>query len=87
MAIYRKDHVDPYLKELESYYWNVRRAVEGDTPSPNLAHQYHASPDEFAKHYCDIDMDRVERELGRFKATVDGLKQLKKKASKSTHRP
>jgi len=87
MAIYRKEHVDPYLKELESYYWNVRRAVEGDTPNPNVAASYHASPDEFAKHYVEIDIDRVERELNRFKATVENLKQLKKKASKPIHRP
>lgn len=87
MAIYRKEHLDPYLKELETYYWAVRRAVEGDTPNPSNANLYHAAPDDFARDYREIDMDRVERELSRFKATVDGLKQLKKKALKKVHRP
>lgn len=85
MAIYRKDHVDPYLKELETFYWAVRRAVEGDNPNPANAHLFHETPDDFGKRYTEIDMDRVERELARFKVTVDGLKQLKKKAIKKVH--
>ena len=68
MAIYRKDHLEPYFKELETYYWNVRRALEGDAPDPSNAHFYHANPDSFSHDYRDVDMDRVEREA----ATVQG---------------
>lgn len=85
MAIYRKDHLDPYLKELETYYLALRRAVEGDAPNPDVAHRYHANSDQFAREFRDVDMDRVERELSRFKATAEGLKQLKKKAAKPVH--
>jgi hypothetical protein len=87
MAIYSKTQLEPYLKELESYYWNVRRALECNAPDPGNAHFYHSSPDSFSLHYSDVDMDKVERELARFKATVDGIKQLKKKSVKKVHSP
>lgn len=87
MAIYRKDHLEPYLKEVEQYHWEVRRALSGEPPNPNVAAQFHASPEQFAQEYADVDFDRVLRCIDRFNATVRSLRQLKGKAAKPVHRP
>jgi len=86
VAIYRKDHVDPYLRELERFYRELRNAVEGDPPNPDLAHLYHANPEQFEREYTSIDLDRVITRIEHFKVAVEALKQLKKKAAKPVHR-
>ena len=82
MAVYKKAHVDPYLKHLETYYHALKRAVSGQRPNVNIAHRYHSNAKDFPKEYTDIDFDRVLHEIDHFAATVKHLKTLKKKAMK-----
>lgn len=77
MAIYRKEHLDPYLRELETYYQALRRAVSGDSPSGDLAERYHADPEQFAREFREVDMKRVLYQVQHFKAAVDFLKNIK----------
>jgi hypothetical protein len=85
VAIYRKKVIEPYLKEVELYYQELRRVLDGDPPNPNVAEQYHAHPEQFKAEYTEIDFDRVLRCLARFDATVSQLKQLKGKKEKKVH--
>lgn len=86
MTIIRKDHIRPFLKELDRYYQELRAAVEGLPPSANSSGDYHCAPDQFARDFADIDMDRVADYLLHFKISVDGLKRLKKYAAKPVGR-
>ena len=80
MAIYRKEHLTPYVQELETYYRALRRAIEGQPPNENVAELYHANPEQFRQDFAEVDFDRVLREIERFKVTANMLKQLKSKA-------
>ena len=82
MAIYRKEHLVPYIQELETYYLALRRAVEGAPPNDNLAEQYHANSEQFRHEFTEVDIDAVLRDVERFKATATMLKQLKGKQMK-----
>ena len=86
MAIYRKTHIDPYLKELETYYWALRRALEGTKPNSNLAENYLANPEQFERDYREVDMEKVLYQVNHFKAAVDFTKNLKGKAQRQVHR-
>lgn len=81
MAIYRKEHLDPYLRELETYYAALRRAVEGDPPNDNLAEQYRANPEQFRREFTEVDLERVMYQVDHFRAAVTYLKTLDKKAA------
>lgn len=87
MAIYRKTHVAPYLRELETYHLALCRAVEGEPPSADNAHRYHADPAQFADEFTDIDFEQVLYYVEHFSAAVKYLKGLKSKAMKPVHRP
>ena len=86
MPVYRKKHVDDYLRLLEDYYWQLRRALEGDPPNPNMAEDYFANPDQFQRDFVEIDWERVEFQIKHFKVTVEHMRELKKKAVKRRHR-
>ncbi|HRD34064.1 MAG TPA: hypothetical protein PLR02_07390 [Rhodocyclaceae bacterium] len=87
MTIFRKEHVAPHLTELETFYARLQQAVRGVPGSPGVAEQYHASTDQFATDYVDIDLVQVEKAIGHFKVEVDALKHLKGLAQKPVHRP
>ncbi|AFL76209.1 hypothetical protein [Thiocystis violascens] len=82
MAIYRKERLEPYLQELEAYYWALRRAVEGVAPNENLAEHYLVNPEQFRREFREVDIDLVLRQIEHFKATAANLKQLRSRAHK-----
>jgi len=85
VTIYRRDHLEPFLRELAEYYQALKRAVEGVEPSPNEAHQYNANPEQFAREFRDVDLDRVEQQIKHFKVAVEFLPKLKKRSAKPNH--
>jgi hypothetical protein len=78
MAIYRREHLAPYLQELDTYYQALRQAVEGQPPNANTADQYHANPAQFEREFRDVDLRIVKRQIAHFKASVDFVKNLEK---------
>jgi FMN phosphatase YigB (HAD superfamily) len=82
MAIYRKEHLAPYLRELEAYYLALRHAVEGAPPNDNLAEQYHANPEQFRSDFAEVDLAYVLYQVEHFRAAVNYLRQLKGEQTK-----
>lgn len=81
MAIYRREHLQPYLDELETYYQALRQAVAGTEPPGAQAPRFHANPEQFAREFREVDLDRVLYQIEHFRASVNFVKNLKKVAS------
>lgn len=81
MAIYRREHLQPYLEELDTYYQALRQAVAGVPPHGELAPRFHANPEQFAREFREVDMERVLYQIEHFRASVNFVKNLKKVAS------
>ncbi len=82
MTIIRKELIHPFLQELDRYYTELRRAVEGKEPSGNLSHSYHCEANQFVREYTDVDLERVGDCVGHFKISVEAVKRIKKLAAK-----
>ena len=82
MAIIRKEHIQPYLAEVDRYYQELRSAIEGQTPDTSNCHAYHCEADQFVREYTDVDLDWVDSRLRHFKASVEDVKTLKKRVAK-----
>ncbi|WP_435100801.1 hypothetical protein [Arhodomonas sp. AD133] len=85
MPIVRKDHLAPFLDELDEYHRRLREAVQGTTPSPNLAERYHCNPEQFAEEYADVDLDEIAKAVDHFRVAAAHLKRIKHKAAKPVH--
>ncbi len=79
MAIYRKETVAKYLAELDAYYEKLRNELKGSPPNENLAHNFHREPSDFLQEFTDVDLDRLDWQIGLFKETVKYLNALRKK--------
>lgn len=85
MTIFRKEHVEPFMEELDRFHNELRSLVEGEEPSTNIAERYHCGHDQFIREYVDIDLNRLAVKIAHFKVAVDNLKHLKKVAAKPIH--
>lgn len=86
MAIIRKERIQPYLDELDRYYQDLRRAIEGQDPDTNSCHSYQCEADQFVREYAEVDLDWVDSRLRHFKASVEDVKTLKKHVAKRAGR-
>jgi len=82
MSIYKKNVVEQYLQELDKYHTQLRKELEGSTPSSSLAELYHESDADFERLYTEVDFDKVLIQLDHFKVAVTHIRQLKGKAVK-----
>lgn len=86
MTIFRKEHVQPYIDELEKYYGELRTLLDGTPGSANVAEQYASDPDDFVRASVDINLLALETKLKYFKVSVEALSQLKKLKWPPVHR-
>lgn len=86
MTIYRRDHLQPFLRELTEHYEALKRAVEGHPPNPSEAERYHANPEQFEREFRDVDVDQVLLRLQYFQVAVKNLSKIKSKATKPVYR-
>jgi hypothetical protein len=83
MTIFRKAHLEPRLKELESFYQRLREAVHGEPPLASQSPQYCGEDmEQFQREYTDVDLSKVEVAIAHFKVEVDTLRKIKTLASK-----
>lgn len=77
MAIFRKEHLNPYLHELDSYYESLRQTAQGAAPNTNLAYDFNCTAEQFQREFTEIDLEKLQFAINHFKVTVDQLKTLK----------
>lgn len=89
MPIYRKSELEPFLKDVDEFYQRLRKTLEGQAPSADLAPEYQASHEDFSDHFVHIHPLELERDVKYFKVAVETCRELKKKEyhAKKRQRP
>lgn len=77
MAIFRKATVNKRLDNLESFYQELRKALEGKKPDTLGSKAYGYEKDEFVQECVSVDLNDVLVKLEHFKAEFLAIKQLK----------
>ena len=78
MAIIRKTDLRRHIDELEKRYQELRKAVIGSTPNPNVFDQYSNNPDDYKEQFTEVQLEDVEYALSDFKGVLKQLETIKK---------
>ncbi len=77
MAIIKKVDLDRHIQELDKRYKDLRKAVIGSDPNPNLFEQYSGTPDDYKERFTEVDVMNVEYALHDFKGVLKQLEKIK----------
>jgi hypothetical protein len=85
MAVLHKATVQASLKELETYYEQLKQVLQGKDLSERDALMYVSQPSRF--QLVQINNDALLDAVGHFKVSVDSLRRLNAKSIKPSKVP
>jgi len=78
MSIIKKTDLRRHIDELDARYQKLRNAVVGSEPNPNIYEQYSNSPDDYKKHFTEVETTDVDYALSDFRGVLKQLEGIKK---------
>jgi hypothetical protein len=87
VAIYRKEHLDRVLDEINICYQDLHEILRGALPETNICREYNCEAEQFEKEYRQVSTSTLELRVKVLTATLSALKKrLKEIEAKKNHR-